>query len=343
MIDPAPPGLDLGPDANVLVYVGLDLVGDGLMKLPFVRALRDAFPDGELVWLAGQGRSAYNGPLAPLVDYLLDEVIDDIPVGNGLLELFGRPLAGREFDLVIDTQRSVKTSLAVKRIRSGAFISGAADFLLSSVKPPKGYQRPSALAPQLIDLLQLATGTPPNPDAELILSPQIEELAGALLPPGFSYVAIAPGAGGIHKCWPLTEFVTVGNALANNDRVPVFILGPNEREWHDDLAAALPRALFPLQHPQLGKNAFRADLTVALARRCQAGLANDSGGGHMLAASGIPMVSLFGPTDPAKFAPHAAQLTVLRAQQWGGAEMRLIPAKAVLQALWQFLTIRVKG
>ncbi|WP_232302628.1 hypothetical protein [Elstera litoralis] len=34
-------------DARVLVYVGLDLMGDGLMKLPFVRALRAAFPEGD--------------------------------------------------------------------------------------------------------------------------------------------------------------------------------------------------------------------------------------------------------------------------------------------------------
>ena len=44
---------------SILVYVGLDRVGDGVMKLPFVRALRNAFPDAEVTWLAGQGESVY--------------------------------------------------------------------------------------------------------------------------------------------------------------------------------------------------------------------------------------------------------------------------------------------
>ena len=44
---------------TILVYVGLDLMGDGLMKLPFVRALRNAFPDARITWLAGKGRTVY--------------------------------------------------------------------------------------------------------------------------------------------------------------------------------------------------------------------------------------------------------------------------------------------
>ena len=39
----------------ILVYVGLDLVGDGLMKLPFARLLRANWPDARVVWCAGKG------------------------------------------------------------------------------------------------------------------------------------------------------------------------------------------------------------------------------------------------------------------------------------------------
>ena len=40
--------------ATICVYVGLDLVGDGLMKLPFLRALRAAYPQARITWLAGK-------------------------------------------------------------------------------------------------------------------------------------------------------------------------------------------------------------------------------------------------------------------------------------------------
>ena len=53
---------------SVLVYVGLDRVGDGLLKLPFVRGLRRAFPNACLTWFAGKETTVYAGVLAPLVD-----------------------------------------------------------------------------------------------------------------------------------------------------------------------------------------------------------------------------------------------------------------------------------
>ncbi|NIR60258.1 MAG: glycosyltransferase family 9 protein, partial [Gammaproteobacteria bacterium] len=80
--------------ATVLVYVGLDLIGDGLMKLPFVRALRHAFPEARIIWLAGQGKSVYAGALRPLVAGLIDEVIEDAGIRGRLSELWRRPLAG---------------------------------------------------------------------------------------------------------------------------------------------------------------------------------------------------------------------------------------------------------
>jgi ADP-heptose:LPS heptosyltransferase len=75
-------------------------------------------------------------------------------------------------------------------------------------------------------------------------------------------------------------------------------------------------------------------LTIALARRLSSAVANDSGTGHMLAAADIPLVSLFGPTPPAKFAPATPRLTVLRAQDFGGGDaMESIPVQAVAAAL----------
>ena len=50
---------------SVLVHVGLDRVGDGLLKLPFVRGLRRAFPSARITWLAGKETSVYANVLAP--------------------------------------------------------------------------------------------------------------------------------------------------------------------------------------------------------------------------------------------------------------------------------------
>ena len=67
----------ISASTSVLVYVNGDLVGDGVMKLPFVRALRHAFPNAHITWLAGIWKSAYAHQLAPLVQGLIDEVIEE--------------------------------------------------------------------------------------------------------------------------------------------------------------------------------------------------------------------------------------------------------------------------
>jgi ADP-heptose:LPS heptosyltransferase len=333
----------IAADARVLVYVGLDRVGDGLIKLPFVRALRAAVPEGELIWLAGKGDSAYRTTLSPLVEGLLDAVVDNADIGVSWTEMLSaRPLASQRFDLVIDTQRRVPTSLILKRIATDRFVSGSADWLLSDVRPPRGHVSPVRLVEQLLELCALGTGVETGPDAPLNLPIEMLEAAERLLPSqgGAIYVGLAPGAGGKHKCWPLEHFVTTARSIAQAGRIPVFILGPEEAELAEALAAAAPEALFPLQQRAALAIGAPPALTIALAARLNAGVANDSGGGHMLAAAGLPLVSLFGPTDPGKFAPWTPNLTLIRAQTYGGDAMGLIPPTAVLQALEQALGLR---
>jgi ADP-heptose:LPS heptosyltransferase len=325
---------------NILVYVGGDLVGDGVMKLPFLRALRQAYPDARIAWMAGKHKSAYAHELAPLIDGLLDEVIEQAGIDRTARWLVRRPLPDRYFDLIIDTQRGVLASLILRRVRHGRFISGAAEFLLSDVRPPKPYHRPAAMVRQMLDLLALATGREPAPGAPPKPAPDDRFAAAAaeILPAGPAYVGIAPGAGGRQKCWPLANFIAVARAQAGRGRVPVFILGPGEEEWIAALAEAVPDALFPASDGNGGKGISRSALfTIRVASRLAAAVANDSGAGHMIAAADAPLVSLFGPTPPDKFAPTATRLTVLRAQDFGGGDMAAIPIEAVTEAVDKML------
>ncbi|MGE4280275.1 MAG: glycosyltransferase family 9 protein [Magnetospirillum sp.] len=323
--------------ASILVYVGLDAVGDGLMKLPFLRALRAAFPAARVTWMAGKGHSVYAGVLAPLVAGLVDEVLDDCHVGSQVRELLGtRPLYGRRFDLIIDTQRRLLTSLILRRIGHGAFISASAGFALSSRRPGTSYRRPAAMAAQLLDLVELAAGGPVQHGAPLLIDEPIQAEAARLLPDGQVYVGFAPGAGGRHKCWPLDRFCAVAAELAQAGRVPVFLLGPNEAEWVPVIRAAVPSAVMALQETT---QAVTPMLTIALAARMAAALANDSGTGHMLAAADIPLLSLFGPTPAAKFAPATRFGQVIEAQSFGGEAMELIPTRVVVDSLVGMLSL----
>ena len=291
-----------------------------------MRALRHAWPEAELIWIAGRGRSAYADALAPVMPGLLDRVIEETGVGAGLRAALGPP----RLDVLIDTQSHVGTTLALRALRPRRFVSAAAGYWLSGVRPPRGYRKPRWLIRRLLDLAEFASGRPAVPDGALALPAEAVAQAAALLPAGPCHVAQIVGAGGRHKAWPVERHVALADALLAAGRVPVLILGPAEHDLVAPLMARLPLARFPLQ---AAAGAPGVALTIALGGRCTAAVAADCGGGHMMAASGVPLVALFGPTDPAKFAPWAARCALLRAQDFGSGDMDAIPVASVLAAV----------
>ena len=95
---------------SVLVYSMGEVIGDGLIKLPFAAAVRAAFPGAHFAWCAAKGSTVYEGALKPVVEGVIDEVISSGVTGAGAADfaLLRRPFGGRRFDVVIDTQTNVR-------------------------------------------------------------------------------------------------------------------------------------------------------------------------------------------------------------------------------------------
>lgn len=324
------------PD-TLLIYSCGETIGDGLFKLPFLADLRHRFPEAKITWLAGLGPSMYASVLAPAVAPLLDEVIEHADIGDAFLPLLPgapRPLGGRRFDLVIDTQMTLRRTLNARRIRHGRFISPAAGFWLSDVRPRGGAKPDRHLLKALTFLLDLAAPTAEPPAPFEPVAPEYTALAAELLPEGPAYIGIAPGAGDKVKVWPEANFLAVAKEQASKGRVPVFFAGPEEAAKVPAWRAAVPKALFPEWDRTDSRPDLKGPLLVmALAARLDAALANDSGTGHMLAIGGAPLVSLFSKHDPAKYAPSAARLKILDSKEYGGKDPELIPVEDVLRAL----------
>ena len=314
---------------TILIYAKAGAIGDCIMKLPFIGAVRHSFPDARITWLAG-GHSYFAGVLKTDLEGLLDEVLTHtgIAVRNSDLLTTWRPLEGRAFDLIIDTQRNPFRTMVLRRIRHRVFISSAANYLLSDRRPPRPWKRPAALIDELLELVSLAAGKTARPAPKLLSSPQFLSAAETLLPAGPTYVGLAPGAGKKSKCWPLDNFIAVARAQAEQGRVPVFLLGPQEQDWLQTLRRAAPDARFP------DTSAPGPQLVVALADRLAAAVANDSGTGHMLAAGGARLVSLVHkPRKALKFRPATPHLIQIRAQEFDSDDMASIPVEAVLSAI----------
>jgi ADP-heptose:LPS heptosyltransferase len=318
---------------TVLIYSMGEVIGDGLIKLPFIAGLRAAFPEARISWCAAKGETVYAGPLKAVVAGYVDEVI--LQGRNGARPLdslpWNRPFGGRKFDLVIDTQENLRRSGVARRGVSGRFVSAA--------RHARDKDWPVAVTDRLARLLTLATGGQGAPKPLALNHPDALNAAEALLPTGPTYVGLAPGAGGQDKRWPLEHYLELARRIVAKGWTPVFFFGPDEAEDAAVVAREIPQALQPERHRTDGFTAVKGPLLViALAGRLAAGVANDAGPGHMLAAGGAPLLSLQQDRRKSvKFRPAARRLEMLVAEDYGNG-MGALPVDAAWAALERLVT-----
>lgn len=319
--------LDLRNIKTIGVFVGEDLLGDGLLKYPFVSALKDAFPKAHLTWISGHKKSIYGSLLAPLVKGKIDTLLDKDIVGSSWTELWKPKI--KSFDLFINTHRYFKTTVILKSLKHKCFIDPSHNFFFSDIKPTTK-EKPTHITDQLLSLVSLVTSTKPKA-TPIALDAKMQKEVTPLFKKGKVHVALSPGAGQPKKQWPLENFLRVALEQVAKNRVPVFILGPAEAPWHAFLKEAVPEALFPLQdHPDFLKNPL---YTTALTKCCKIGIANDSGTGHLMGLAHIPLISLFGPTASAKLHPYTPKLSIMSGRDFGHATMEAIPLETVLETI----------
>jgi ADP-heptose:LPS heptosyltransferase len=326
---------------TILIYSMGEILGDSLIKLPFIAGLRAAFPQARITWCAAKGGTMYAGPLKSVVAGYIDEILTDGPTGAKPLDVLPwiKPFGGRTFDLVIDTQENLRRSLVARRAavgkeNGGRFVSAAAE----ARKP--GW--PAAVVDRLARLLSLASDGKGAPRALALFDPDATNAARALLPTahygGPVYVGLAPGAGGQDRRWPLERYIALALRIEAANRKAVFFFGPDEVADLEIARAAAPNALFPEKDRIDGFPDVKGPLlAIALAGRLTAAVANDAGPGHMLAAGGAPLLSLQQDhRKAAKFRPAARHLELLVAEDYGQA-MDALPLEAVDAALQRLI------
>lgn len=303
-------------------------------------ALKKALPDHRLVWLAGLRKSVFRGSLAGLASGVIDEVRDYAGVGVSWRELLRPPLPGK-FDIVIATEPKIRNAILLKRINHQVFISPAANFRLSDRKPRSGFRYPKSTFDQVRCLASLAAGSELDVDTVIDVGDENLKLARDLLPAAGTYLGLAPGSAGERKRWPLAHFIELAVAHAKRGRTPVFFLGPEEESMQYEIAQAVPDALFP-EHAASASKHHSPLLTIALAQRLALGVANDAGGGHLFAAGGRPLITLFGRTSPDKFKPPYGDRIAITAREFGGTDISLIPVAHVAATIDSVLESEVR-
>jgi ADP-heptose:LPS heptosyltransferase len=118
------------------------------------------------------------------------------------------------------------------------------------------------------------------------------------------FLTIHPGSGASRKNWPAARFAELAERLTEGEPF-LLVEGPADAEATKP-ASRLPSVVHARERPPrvLGAVLAHAGLYVG----------NDSGVSHLAAAWGAPVLALFGPTDPAQWAPVGPRVTVLRAK-----------------------------
>jgi len=126
-----------------------------------------------------------------------------------------------------------------------------------------------------------------------------------------AYAVVHPFAATPQKTWPAERFLAIAETL----RDPVFLAGP------DDDASKFAKY-------RVIQNAPLAEVKSIIAG-AQLFIGNDSGPAHIAAAFGVPVVVLFGPSDPVNWAPWRTESQVLTSPEAiGGIRVEEVIAAA---------------
>ena len=196
----------------------------------------------------------------------------------------------------------------------GTLRARARRLLVHDPTPPEGGPHASLWLARALEPLALRPGADPPPALVFGHEERCEARARTReLEDGF--LAVHPGSGSPAKNWPAERFAEAARRLSGG-RPWLLVLGPAEQ-----VSSAWPGAIVAREWPLrlLGAALSRAGLF----------LGNDSGVAHLAAASGAPTLTLFGPTDPALWAPVGASVAAVRAP---GGILPALPVDDVVAA-----------
>ena len=287
------------PFAPRILVIRGGAIGDTVLTLPVLDALRRRWPRAHLEWV-GYPRTNTLVEAADLADIVRSLDGADIARLFAVDAVLPEPMSGwlRSFDLAIHFLHDPDRLLTGNLERCGP---GPNRVLSRPPMPPPGTHATDHYLGVLEELAIHERGLP----------------ARLPIPPGPStgITAIHPGSGGLEKNWPVERFLELAEGLPD----PVFVIGEADAR----VAQRLPA----------GSAVLREQSLLALARRLAGAarfIGNDSGPAHLAAALGVPTTVLFGPSDPVAWAPRGNHVQVLRAPEGHMVNLGLDEVRAAL-------------
>ena len=298
---------------KILIYNSGGGLGDTIQLFPLILSLQQHFKSADLYYQDSLGANYFSGKLK---EY-------DIKIKNlGInLEHFGfrwwhlfkaksefLKLGIDKFDLIIDIQSKIRNTLILKRIPTLNFYSSTYGYFFCTTK--KEYIRSSNVNEKTLLNLEKFFETSIkkiNYDLRTLNTSLIDEAKKLL--PNNNYIGFSLTHANEKriKHWPLNKFIDLANIIETKNKIPVFFVEKTNQEIINEIKSKVPKALFPEHQSSLASPA----LVTVLASRLEMAISIDNGIMHMMSLSDVPMIVLFGPTKPEKFAPKKDKIIIL--------------------------------
>ena len=294
-------------------------VGDAVMAIPALEAIRRTHAGDEICILARPVvADLFSGQ--PFADRVLQYDFRGRHEGWMGREKLASQLRKEKFEVAVLLQNAFDAAYLTWRAgipqRIGYSRDARGPLLTKAVRVPEDGEIPKHESHYYLELLRRAgwiEGSPAIPPIHLFIS-DAERIGAesALCNAGARQntwrCAIAPGASyGAAKCWPPERFALLADRLISECGADVIFFGtPNEKE----IAARIRSHMKSPAISLVGETSMR-DLG-ALFACCSVFIGNDSGAMHVAAAAGLPVIGIFGSTDPEGTAPVTEQFTLIR-------------------------------
>ena len=294
-------------DVQRLVVRAPNWLGDAVMALPAIAAVRRAHADRALVLAAPPS-------IASVFEEETEAAPDEIVTIDPARE--ADQLRSARADAILLLQNSFGSAWTARRAgiaeRWGYRSSGRGMLLTKGVSRPRGkvhqVEYYAALARGLG--YEVAAGALPLIRAtERSRQKAIALLASAGAGPDALLVGFAPGAAYGHaKRWPPDRVAQVIARLNAGGVTAVLVGARDDRETGRAIESSLPAGSRVAN--LVGRTTLRE--LVGVVSRCAAFVSNDSGAMHIAAALGVPLTAIFGPTDERATAPAGQADVILR-------------------------------
>lgn len=284
-----------------ILVIKLRYVGDVLLATPVLTRLREGFPTARLAIMVNSGTDGVVRGHPALDDVL---VVERGSVARQWR--FVRALRARRYDLVIDltdSDRSAALSwLSGAPVRVGYNSEGRWRGCLYTqiVEADRFGMHQVSYQLKTTEALGL-TGPPPDPmlvvttDARWSAERLLQEAGLDLSRP---LVGLHPGARWWFKSWPAERFAALADLIQNESPAQVVFVGAEQER---DVAGRIAERMTTPVRSLVGRTGL-PELAAVLARAA-VHVGNDNGPMHMAAALRVPVIGLFGPSDPAVWGP----------------------------------------